>query len=779
MASATSTPVRPHVAVLLLLLVSAAAVGPYWSPSVALAMSDLIAYFPSLYASLPAMWDPTVQGGSPLLPNPQGGWFYPPAWLLAGDLQAGLPLYVFGHLALLGIATWAWVRTRLGDGLEALLAGVIGVGSGATFSLFLTPDKLPGHAALPVLLFGLHWMLGDDRPRRRALGWWIAIAAVAMTWFGGSVESIFIAGIAAPAWALGLPGASGARRMHRVLGALAVLVVGTLLASCLLVPFFELLPETARSGRLPMEVALQRSTHPVDWLGWLAPNPFWAGEELRYVLDDAGTSRGRWLRTIYGGCLLAPLLVGLAAARERGPGAGLAALGAAGFVFLALGDLNPIKGLLHALPGVGSMRYPDKWWLGTVPFQAWLAALGLRAVLSDRRAARAAAATASALLAVAVGGLLVQGGPPLARTAQALSGTLPTLALGAALLVALATDRRQVTWLLPAVIAVDLLVAGAAAFPRADAAAMTERPPVVSAIRADWLNRIDGDRAGAPRIWDESQHVYDGRLPDAPPGERHRAIQRAVLGPNTGVEHGLAYVDGMRAIRMERQALYSAVLEDLDPRSRRNLLRAVGADYWVTYTAVEALALARAAGLRPVPAAPGVGLDVGLLAEPAPLPRVRLVTRRQDFTDDAAAYRFMQSRTADVVALVDGDPGVDALPGLDAPSLPTGISGWEAAPGRWEVAWESPSDAILVLQQTWAPGWSVSVDGGPWVPAARVEHLLVGAAAPAGRHSAVIAYRPVGLGTGVALSLFAVLIALAGGLVPGWSGAAAEANRGE
>ena len=776
MATATSTPppsVSPRLAVVTLLVAAVAAVGPYWAASVGLLMSDLVAYFPSLYASLPGMWDPTVQTGSPLLPNPQAGWFYPPAWLLAGDLQRGLPLYVAGHLAVAGVATWAWVRTRLGDGLEALLAGLIFLGSGATLSLALTPDKLPGHAALPLLLVGLHWLLGDDRPGRRAAGWLLGCGAVAMIWLGGSVEAFFLAALAGPAWAAGMPGGAAGQGPRRAGIAVGVLAAGTLLAGCLLVPFFILLPETARSGALPMAEALHRATHPVDWLGWLTPNPFWAGEDLRYVLDDAGTSRARWLRTMYGGCLLAPLLGGLAVARARGPGALLAAAGLVGFAFLALGDLNPLRGLLHALPGVGSMRYPDKWWLGTVPFQAWLGALGLRAVLTDRRAAGVALGIAGLLIGAGLLGLIGSGGGPMLRAARALTATIGVLGVGAAVILAARRGHAAWGWLLVLVFGLDLLAAGAAAFPQADALAARQRPAAVAAIRADWLPR-SAHPGDIPRIWDESQHQLDGRLPDAAPGEVHRAAQRAVLAPNTAVEHGLAYTDGMRAVRLRRQALYTAVLEDLDPPTRRRLLRAIGADYWVTYSGAEALALARAAALRPVPSAPGAPLDVGLLAEPDPLGRLRLVSGSRRFPDDAAAYRFMQARSADIVAIVQGDPGVLSLPRADTAAAPVGALVWAvASTDRWEAAWDSDHDAILVLQQAWAPGWQTSLDQGPWRPAARVEHMLIGAAAPAGAHSIVFRYRPDGLGAGVALSLVALWVALGvalrlrrGGLVP-------------
>ena len=740
--------VPPRRAVLALLICAAIAVGPTWSPRVALLLSDLVGYFPSLFAQLPGTWDPMVQGGTPLLPNPQAGAFYPPAWLLARDLQAGLPLFLFLHYALAGLATWAWARTRFGDRLPSLLAGIAVLAAGPTLSLALTPDKLPGHALTPLFLLGLHWWLGDDRVLRRRAGLLLTVAATALTWFAGSIESIFILGMAGPLWAAFLPGAE-APSLRRGVAAVFALGLGTAAAGALLVPFFVLLPETARAGALPLAEAMQRSTWPVDWLGWLSPNPFWSGDELRYVLDDADTTRARWLRSLYGGAVLVGLLP--AAIRASVPGARLAAVGAVAFVVLALGDASPLAPLVHALPGLGSVRYPDKWWLGAVPLQGWLVACAVSALgtAEGRRRALVGLGLLSALAAVGV--LLPYAGGPAQRALSRLALALPFLLLAAA-----AVHRGpRWGWLLALVAAADLLGAGARSLPANDRDAHRLRPGAIAAIRADRA-RIPPASLGPPRLWDESLHVHNA-LPAAPPGEAFRAKERAVLAPNYATEHGVAYIDGMRALRMARQAAFSGPLEDLDPAARRHLLRHVGAEYWLTYTPAEAQALLPL-GLRPVPAAPGVPLPVGLLAEPDPLPRVRFVRGIYPVPDAITAYRTLQARPGlHPLVVIDGDPHVDRLlPGVQGKAQTT-LTPRHPAPGRWEADYVAEVDGTVVVAETWAPGWEASLDGGPFAPCARVDHLLIGAPAPAGEHSIVLRYRPAGLGWGLAVSLLALL----------------------
>ncbi len=766
----------------------------------ALLLGDLVGYFPSLYASLPESWDPMVQGGTPLLPNPQAGFFYPPAWLLR-DLQAGLPFYLFLHFAIGAVATWAWVRTRLGDGWEAVLAGVVFALSGPTFSLAITPDKLPGHVMLPVILLGVHWWFEDERPRRNSTGLALVAVGLAATWLGGSVESVFIAGLAVPFWAAFLPGAPDSGRWRRLGLTVGALGLGTLLAGVLLVPFFQLLPETARAGALPIEEAMARSTHPVDWLGWIAPNPFWEGGELAYRISEE-SGRARWLRSHYGGLIVLMLwptlllarrtpdkgvhgegalrlhvfsqvrilavpggkLIAAPARRLRAlPGIRPAFLAVVGFAILALGDFTPLQHVVHALPGFGSIRYPDKWWLGTVPFQAWLAAMVFRAVLTDVRAARLALSVGLAVGVLAVIGFaLSYGGGPIQRTLVRMSDTVLPLGIAIALFARWSGKQAGFAWLFVAVVAADLGSAAVRSVPYADGHALSERPALVAAIRADQVRPGQPRPVAPPRIWDQSLHA-ENRLPLPRPGETVPDMQRVVLAPNLATEYGVAYVDGMRALRLDRQAKYSAILEDLDPVARRRLLQVLGVDYWVVWDFHEARALT-SLGLRPVPAAPGVPLTVGLLADDEALPLVRQEFGWLLVNDDAHAYRVIQSRQSiGLLPLVKGDPGVHALLGSEPPSpIPEGrtpdferVSG-----GHWEVETKGDQSSLVVLQQAWAPGWEVKIDDEPWAPALRVEHMLVGAAVPEGNHTVVLRYRAAGLMGGVMVSLLGVILTM-------------------
>jgi hypothetical protein len=74
-----------------------------------------------------------------------------------------------------------------------------------------------------------------------------------------------------------------------------------------------------------------------------------------------------------------------------------------------------------------------------------------------------------------------------------------------------------------------------------------------------------------------------------------------------------------------------------------------------------------------------------------------------------------------------------------------------------------PRTGLVVLDDAWAPGWSVSVDGRP-ARALQADVVLRGVVVPAGSHEIVWSYRVPGLRLGALLSLLGLLVAA------GWGG---------
>jgi hypothetical protein len=85
-----------------------------------------------------------------------------------------------------------------------------------------------------------------------------------------------------------------------------------------------------------------------------------------------------------------------------------------------------------------------------------------------------------------------------------------------------------------------------------------------------------------------------------------------------------------------------------------------------------------------------------------------------------------------------------------------------------DVSYTSPCDRLLVFTDSWAPGWSASIDGAP-VPVLRVNNAIRAVMAPAGDHALTWTYRPRFLTALLTLLALGLLTSLALITTPWWS----------
>ena len=78
----------------------------------------------------------------------------------------------------------------------------------------------------------------------------------------------------------------------------------------------------------------------------------------------------------------------------------------------------------------------------------------------------------------------------------------------------------------------------------------------------------------------------------------------------------------------------------------------------------------------------------------------------------------------------------------------------------------SSGRALLVLTDSWFPGWKATVDGRE-VPIERVDYLIRGVPVPAGAHRVEFRYEPASWRAGWMVSLLALAVILAAAGI-GW-----------
>ncbi|MFH1463214.1 MAG: hypothetical protein ABIO70_02400 [Pseudomonadota bacterium] len=339
-------------------------------------------------------WNPWVQGGVPLLANPESPFLYPPFGLiLLFGSSAGLKLWVLFHLGLLMAAAW-WAGREQGLGpLAAHGAGLV-----MLCSAQLPAQTAMGHImylplgwlplawlalrrgswrwagvclAMPVLagahhvaLYTLLLLLADtllrflDPRRAWALGLWLLLN-VLLLGQGWASWPLMVLGLVALGWQRPQPGGLPWR-------ALAVLGLALLLAGLLCGPKLCTLPALwARAERLTSQVRLSIAD---DYSPWMA---------LRVLLglvDRPSAHNGQ--NVFYSPVPLVLAVLGLVWALRRQP-----VLTVVGLLFLDLGwgGATPVNLLqvVHRLPPWDHIRVVERYGEVWSLFLGWFAAWGV------------------------------------------------------------------------------------------------------------------------------------------------------------------------------------------------------------------------------------------------------------------------------------------------------------------------------------------------------------------------------------------------------------------
>lgn len=721
------------------------------------------------------LWNPWLQGGQPVLSNPNYSAFYPPTWLgLLLPPAYALSLLVLLHAALAGAGAWRWAR-RLGcEPPAAALAALSFSGGGALLSSISALTIFFGMAWFP-------WVLawGDSAWKEEPRAGWLRAAALAGLALGlqllnGEPVSVMIGGLGL--LALALPAVI--RRPAALLRLPLPFLLALALAAVQLIPTAGRLADSPRAGGLGAETATLWSSPPARLIELVFPRFF--GDPSR----DAENLYFGWhvhdrdfpyLLSLYPGLLLTVL--GLLALLRRstprwGVWVGIVGTG----LLLALGRHNPLfTALREHLWFLALQRYPEKLALLAVAGLSFAGALAWQRLIAEREAGRRDAfdlplALSLVVLATSLSlfGLL-RGRPELGLWMVRTHGNpamgaadwergaayLGTEALWAvataaavALLLALGRSRRlsspRLSALAVLLVAADLwhynrgLVATLPTAwyrnPPAAARELQARPERIY-VRADPSERLDF----VPRFSEDT--------------EARLALVRTQLDrlePYSGLVWGLASVfdddfDLMSTLWARRAAELLQV-EAPRPDLSRRLLGA-----WNVGTVV----------LRRPPEewlAPGSGGPLGpVRLEPNPyvLPRWRFVPRASFHTSLPSA---IGGARADYYALHRGEHCLRE--GIPAETVtyrsPPEVLDFAESPSRFTVRYRCASPAFFAWAVTFDAGWQARVDGQV-VSAYPTAIGQIGVPLPAGEHELVLAYRQRGLAAGAAVSLAGLL----------------------
>jgi hypothetical protein len=723
-------------------------------------------------------WNPYVFSGIPLWSNPQTGLFSLfslPLWIL--PLNYGIGVGAALKLWAAGFGSYLLVRElRLGF-LPALLAGVC-FSFSAINIVWLTHETLPAVAAL------LPWMLWlvERIFRGGRLGPLLGLAAVTAIGLGGGhpgmqVHLVAAAGMYALLRAAFLPRETELGERLRPLGfAIGGLVLGIMLMGFMLLP--ELLSSrdtvgtAARAGgrgTLPgtqMPLTTIRTVLFPDW--WGRPSGYEAaGPVIRYA-HGLSIEVNYNERTFYAGTVgLLFALVGLATGgrwRRKGPFLVLAVLGLG--IPLHLPGAYQLVTHLPLFDQVQNQRVHFVWAMA----MSVMAAFGLQALLEhpaeDRRrrlglAVGAVVLGVVALLAVGGGGSAVSdtvrhfatGKDAVSDAVAAITSVVWYLLFAIGVLAAILAARRwpeRRTWIAMGVVllaAADMLHFAVGYQPMAPASKSI--PPRTGAIRFLQQHRDEGRIVGlaeaARNDWMIVYGLRDIRGYDPPqPSRRYLRLWRE------------AEPDQIAWVTFRMESLSPAALQ---------VASVLGARYVMADPGSELVGGGRRRGgdgsvhgLRVA----YDGIDARVFSNARAAPRALVASRVRVVDGEAAARAAVVEDGFDPRrdAVVErGADGTDAAGTLDADGGTSSgrVSVSDKSNASTVITAELDRPGLVVLNDAWAPGLSVQVDGHGAEPL-RVNDVMRGVAVPAGRHEVEWMYRVPGLRAGALVSLVGLLL---------------------
>jgi hypothetical protein len=163
--------------------------------------------------------------------------------------------------------------------------------------------------------------------------------------------------------------------------------------------------------------------------------------------------------------------------------------------------------------------------------------------------------------------------------------------------------------------------------------------------------------------------------------------------------------------------------------------------------------------------------DMAVYENANPLPRAFVARQVQEGSTRAdlvdALGRASRDELASTAWILSGDkaafgPALEVKSGSAAgtrlqPAQPVGITSYTA--DRVDLAVPDGPAGVLVLTDTYGPGWTATVDGVD-TPVAPVDLAFRGVVVPAGAHQDVLRYVPVATYAGIALAGLALVVAL-------------------
>ena len=751
------------------------------------------AFYPFLYSFQKQLhqghlnlWDSSWGLGHPQLAEGQSCQLYPPMVLLLLFLPywKALNLFIISHYLLAALGTYLFAMRRGLSAASAMLAACAFAFSGFMMVHCIHPTVIAALAWMPFVLLFVDKAVSDGRIFPSLL--WAGVV-LALQILGGQSQCVFFTVLIATAFLLcRCVARRDVGRWKQVTGGVFLMVaVAALITLPQLLATYQLKSVTLREV-LSRDIYVKSLGLSLKSLLSLTLPYCWGGPE-NYA-GDAYFWESTAYVTALPWLLLPPLVMLRPRSRETWFWVGVLIFG----ITFAVTQHNPLYNLLPHIPVFNWFRVPARYLLLSTFALAILLGRGHHVLSSpvgvdqQRKVAGVVALTGLFILVAAAALLMgVQLKVNLLRDVwssptfqQALFGTdgcflLVEAIVGSILLIALA--RRSIsphltTLLLAIMLLADLSRVGVAMQCKVDPAIFVYEPPVAEFLKS---------KPGPFRILTAINPASAARFEEVrrlPPEYQ----ETAMLRPNLNVLHGLANLDVYVALEIlsafnfrtlctlpmdEALLTYSramsrerVTLRGPGWKQRHQLLSLLNIRYVVTTESITA------PGWRLV-----FDRGVRVYENQGVFPRAFLVGAARQASPEEALRHLM---TGDIdfssVALVEQDLSF-RLPTQPPVGFRGTVSAMKYRDTEVALRTRAGHPALLVLADSYYPGWQATVDG-QGAPILQTDYGLRGVEVSSGEHVVVFRYQPPGWRLAVLVSLCTVAAVFAALVVTGTRG---------
>lgn len=678
-------------------------------------------------------WNPQILGGIPFFSLYHSGVFYPPSLIfLLNDFGAAFNFYFVFHHLILTFSVYRlarfWNRSpeaSLGSAVTVLLGGY-----------FLSLASLYNHFQtavwLPLILLSFNRFLINKRQGDFV----VSVIFFAIMFLAGSPETcIFIVGIIWSYAVFVVPGNSFSGNIFSRTVALAgALLLSLGISAVQLLPTGSLIKESLRSNGVSFAESSNLSMSPSALSAVVLPE-----NHFGFMGADK-THKQYFLQSCYMG--LVPIALLLAGLFSRIKIRAFWFWGALFFVgiFFSIGRFNPLYSWIYDwVPFLKLFRFPEKFFFLSAFSLVFLVGYGLDA-LQEKQAGKRLNLMPSLFALLTL--LVILGLTSVAQPDRDWIAGLITLIVIAMLFVATSTLKKGVVafkWIAVFLLVLDLWARNGPILPMIDKSFYEKSPELMTQLNdPNKLYRVYGGR-----LLDGKDIATSNQFPARKSLMASHLALKNQLRPNLGTIYGLNYADGLSGLELKFGWLWTELFIKSPPEKRIRMLQRSNVRYWIKDNSISEQSM----GMKSVESFSSV------------LPRAFLVNvgRKGENPHLLNTYYNPIFDPLKEVLLIENARWFRS--GKFSGQVERIIYG----ANRVRVETNQNAEGMLVLLDTYFPGWQVKVDGKSQ-HIFRANYFYRGVQLDAGRHVVEFSYIPEGFYTGLRISFLTLMVLVAGPL---------------